>query len=134
MTPTGKFWPSCARRRWGMCVLSRRLGTCLLTAKRRANALAERGLLIADVRRFFSITPEGIEALGPDAAKPTPWVRVEAVAASTAKDVRDRVYIPEATAAQRSNSGKLARAAAKRNRSTPFNGGGYFERGMAEAG
>jgi hypothetical protein len=48
------------------------------------------------------------------------------------KDVLSRTFVPEVTSAQRSQCGKLARAAAKRNRSTPFNGGGFFEP-MAEA-
>ena len=113
--------------------LSRRIGVCLLTAKRRASFLAERGLVIADIRKFYSITSQGIEALGPKSQPPSRWIRVEAISAAAAKDVAERTTIPEATAAQRSNSGKLARAAAKRNRSTPFNGGGFFERGMAEA-
>jgi hypothetical protein len=100
--------------------LARRCGTCSLTIKRRVAVLAHRGLVTITGPQF-RITSAGIEALGPDAVKPTPWVRVEAISAASARDVADRTYIPEATAATRSNAGKLARASAKRNRSTPFN-------------
>ena len=112
----------------GSVKLARRTGVCLLTAKRRARLLAARGLLFADPRRFLSITDAGLKALGPDAPKPTPWVNVAAISAATAKDVTERIYVNNISAAQRSNCGKLARAAAKRNKSVPFNGGGYFER------
>ena len=118
----------------GAVKLARRAGVCPPTVRRRAGQLAKRGLVFADPRKFYSITPVGIEALGPDAAKPPPrWLDPGRISAASAKDVTGRTFIPEATAATRSNAGKLARAAAKRNRSTPFNGGGYFERGMAEA-
>ena len=100
--------------------LSRRLGTCLLTSKRRVGLLAERGLLIADVRKFYAITPAGIEALGPDAQPPPRWVNVAAISAAAAKDVRDRVHVDDSTAAQRSEWGRMARAAAKANGAVSF--------------
>jgi Mn-dependent DtxR family transcriptional regulator len=59
--------------------LARRLGVCLLTAKRRVRLLAARGLVIADARRFFSITEAGLAALGPDAQPPPRWVNVAAI-------------------------------------------------------
>lgn len=104
----------------GVMKLSRRLGTCPLTVKRQLGLLTARGLAFADPRRFYVATDAGREALGPDAAKPTPrWVIPEAVAASTARDVVNRPYVNDITSAQRSNCGKLARAAAKRNKSSP---------------
>ena len=105
----------------GAVKLARRVQVCLLTAKRRARLLAARGLLFIDPRRFYSLTPTGREALGSDAAKPTPWVRPEAISAASAKDVRERVHIHDASSAEHSRRGKLARASAKRNGSTPFN-------------
>jgi hypothetical protein len=101
--------------------LSRRLGVCLLTAKRRGRLLAEKGLLIADARKFYSITPAGIEALGPDAQPPPRWVNVAAISAAAAKDVCERTYLDDRAQAERSRPGKMARAAAKLNRSLPFN-------------
>ena len=108
--------------------LSRRIGVCLQTAKRRANLLAERGLLVADVRRFFSITPEGIEALGPKSQPPPRWVRVEAISAAAAKDVADRPRVDDRTQAERSRPGQMARAAARLNKSSNFNGHVFTER------
>jgi DNA-binding transcriptional ArsR family regulator len=113
--------------------LSRRIGVCLLTARRRANLLAERGLVFPDVRKFYSITPEGIEALGPKSQPPPRWVNVAAISAAAAKDIAERTRLDDRTQEERSRPGRMARVAAKRNRSTPFNGGGFFERGMAEA-
>jgi hypothetical protein len=43
--------------------------------------------VFADDRKFFSITNAGREALGADAPPREPWVKVEAVAASLARDV-----------------------------------------------
>jgi hypothetical protein len=100
--------------------LGRRIGTCEMTAKRRARLLAARGLLFAEDRRFYSLTDAGREALGPDAPKPTPWVRVEAISAASSKDVQERRYVDDATSAERSRRGKMARASAKANGSIPF--------------
>jgi Mn-dependent DtxR family transcriptional regulator len=106
--------------------LSRRIGVCLLTAKRRASLLAERGLVTADVRRFFSITPAGAAALGPDAPQRQPWLRVEAVAASMARDVTARTYVNDMSAAERSrhsaSAAKKGRENAKRGKTIGFNG------------
>jgi hypothetical protein len=71
-----------------------------LTAKRRTRLLAERGLVIADPRKFFAVTPAGIEALGPDAQPPPRWVNVAAISAASAKDVRERLYVSDITAAR----------------------------------
>ena len=101
--------------------LARRLEVCLLTAKRRVSLLAARGLVIADARRFYAITPAGIETLGPDAQPPPRWLRFEAISAATARDVRDRTYVDDGAQAERSRPGQMAKAAAKLNRSLPFN-------------
>ena len=116
-----------ARTPMGPVKLARRLEVCPMTIRRRANLLAERGLVIADPRGFFSVTLAGREAIGAEALQPA-WLKPEAISVAAARDVRERTYIPEATAATRSHCGRLARAAAKRNRSQPFNGGGLFER------
>ena len=112
--------------------LSRRLGVCLQTTKRRTISLAEKGLVIADVRRFFSITPEGIEALGPKSQPSPRWVNVAAISAAAAKDVADRPRVDDRTQEERSRPGKMARAAARLNKSSNFNGHVFSER-MAEA-
>jgi hypothetical protein len=111
----------------GCMKLARRVQVCPLTIRRRLGLLIGRGLVFADPRRFYSLTPAGRGALG-DASLPPRWVRVEAISAAAAKDVVEPTYVNNISAAQRTNCGKLARAAAKRNKSTPFNGGGYFER------
>jgi len=74
--------------------------------------LSERGLVIVDPGRFFSITRQGLEALG-EVTPPPRWVRPEAVSASLAKDVVERVYIPDMSAAQRSLHSAKAAAKAK---------------------
>ena len=72
----------------GVGRLSRRVGICPMTIKRRTRLLAERGLIHLDLRRFFSITNEGRRAIGTtNAPRPAPWHRREAVAASLARDV-----------------------------------------------
>ena len=101
--------------------LARRLETCLLTAKRRVRLLAEKGLVIADARKFYAITELGIETFGPDAQPSPRWVNVAAISAAAAKDVRDRTYLDDRPQVERSRPGKMARAAAKLNRSLPFN-------------
>ena len=111
----------------GVTKLSRRVEVCALTARRRVNILIGNGLVFADPRRFYMLTPAGREALG-EAPVVSRWVDPERIKASVAKDVTERLYVPEQTAEQRSYAGKMARAAAKRNKSQPFNGGGYFER------
>jgi hypothetical protein len=90
--------------------LSRRVGICLLTAKRRARLLAEKGLVVADVRRFFSLTPAGREALGDEAAKVTRWVDVSRIMASTAPDVRERGGRDVFTVAERGRLGGMRTA------------------------
>jgi DNA-binding transcriptional ArsR family regulator len=88
--------------------LSRRLGCCLLTAKRRARLLAERGLVLLDVRKFYAITPAGIGALGDEA--PKRWVKPEAISASTAPDVASRGGLTGMSQTERSRLGGIARA------------------------
>jgi hypothetical protein len=67
--------------------LARETETCSLTIKRRAGLLAERGLVRRDDMKRFSITDAGLAALGPDAPQHQPWVDLERVRASTARDV-----------------------------------------------
>jgi hypothetical protein len=105
----------------GAVKLARRLQVCLLTAKRRLGLLTERGLVFADARRFYTLTDAGREALGPGAQPPPRWVNVAAISAATAPDVRERTYVDDRAQAERSRPGKMARAAARLNRSLPFN-------------
>jgi hypothetical protein len=60
-----------------------------LTAQRRARSLVGRGLVFADVRRFFEITEAGRQTLGPVAA-PTRWLRHEAISAAMSREVLAR--------------------------------------------
>src|ERR1700722_447774 len=90
----------------GVMKLSRRVAVCAMTIRRRLGLLTGRGLTFADPRGFYAITPAGIETLGPDAAKPTRWVRVEAISAATARDVRDRTYVDDRAQAERSRPGR----------------------------
>jgi hypothetical protein len=99
--------------------LSRRCGVCSLTIKRRIASLAERGL-VSVIGPQFRITDAGRQAL-PEAQPPSRWIRIEAISAAAAKDVRDRAHVSDITAAQRSEYSKLARASAKKNGSQPFN-------------
>jgi hypothetical protein len=69
--------------------LSRRIGTCEMTAKRRAQLLARHGLVFADMRGFFEVTEAGLAALG-DAQPPKPWLRIEAVSAAMSREVVER--------------------------------------------
>ena len=109
----------------GIMKLSRRAGTCPLTIRRRLGLLIGRGLVFADPRRFYSLTPAARGALG-DASLPPRWVRVEAVSAASAPDVQRRLQFPnEMSAAERTRLSSLnaqkARAAARLNKSLPFN-------------
>jgi hypothetical protein len=110
----------------GTMKLARRLGTCPLTIRRRVNLLIGKGLVFADPRRFFSITPAGRLQIGDAAKPPSRWVNPELISAATAKDVRLRLEHPnEMSAAERTRLSSLnaqkARANAKLNRSLPFN-------------
>jgi hypothetical protein len=100
--------------------LARRCGVCSLTIKRRIALLAQRGL-VRIVGPQFTLTDAGRQALGPAAKSPLRWIRIEAISAAAAKDVRERSYVSDVTAARRSECGRLARVAAKANRSPPFN-------------
>ena len=92
-------------------VLVREVEVCSLTIRRRTALLIERGLVRRDLDRGpFLITDRGRALLGDDA--PTPWVRIEAVAASLAKDVTSRSSPGVLSNAERSRLGGLARAAA----------------------
>jgi hypothetical protein len=119
----------------GAMKLARRIGCCLLTAKRRARLLTHRGLVLSDPRGFYAVTDAGRQALGEEAKRPLPprWVKPEAVAASTAKDVVDRMAHPHALTAQEksrvsSMAARKARAAAKAGRTAAFDGFVEFDR------
>jgi hypothetical protein len=68
--------------------LVREIEACSLTVKRRLGRLVQHSLVAVDESRKFRITSKGRDALG-DAA-PVPWLRVEAISAAAAKDVRER--------------------------------------------
>jgi hypothetical protein len=111
----------------GIVTIARRAGVCPLTARRRLGLLTGKGLVFADPRKFFSITPAGVAA--GDAPQRQPWVNPERIKASTAKDVVGRTYLDDRAQAERSRPGQMARAAAKRNRSNAFNP--WFEERLA---
>ena len=69
-----------------LMALAHRIEVCRLTMRRRIEGLIERGLAAAQDGKF-SITAAGVQALGPDAPQRQPWVNLERVRASTAKDV-----------------------------------------------
>lgn len=84
--------------------LGRRIGVCELTIRRRAKLLAERELIVRDIRRFYSITMKGLEAIG-ESARPKPWVRPEIVSAALSREVQERGgkdVIDDRTSKQRS--------------------------------
>jgi hypothetical protein len=106
--------------------LSRRIECCPMTIKRRARALGQKGLIYADPRRFFSISPAGLAALGPDAPQRQPWVRVEMISAANARDVVERhCGLDDRSAAERRRHAGEARLrileTARRNGSAEFN-------------
>jgi hypothetical protein len=112
----------------GTMKLARRVEVCPMTIRRRVRLLVERGLVFADPRKFYTITDAGPAALGPDTPKrPAPWVKVEAVSAANASDVRTRLQHPndDRSAAERSRHGSKARAKAlqttQANQAAPFN-------------
>jgi hypothetical protein len=97
-------------------VLSRRVGVCSLTVRRRAELLIGRGLLRRDAAKRFSVTDAGLAALGPDIPRrPAPWVRPEAAAASLSRHVQARhgeAPTDDRTRAMRSQDATLAAAKA----------------------
>ena len=101
--------------------LSRRAQVCSFTAKRRFGLLVERGLATVDIARRYSATDAGREALGPEAQPQPRWVNVAAISAAAAKDVRERAYVDDRTQIERSRPGRMAKAAARANKSLPFN-------------
>ena len=90
------------------------VGVCKLTARRRVDLLIERGLVSHDAGNFFTITVAGVAVVGVNTPKAEPWVRREAVAASSAKDVLQRLTHPNdnRSAAQRSAHATMAAAKA----------------------
>jgi hypothetical protein len=72
--------------------LARLTGSCDLTIRRRADRLAERGLIAIDDAKRFTVATAGREALGPD--EPAPWLKPEAVSAAMARDVQPRLARP----------------------------------------
>ena len=103
-----------ARSPLRLMALTRRTGRCRLTVRRRLNGLIEVGLVVQDVQNF-SVTPSGIAALGDAPHRPAPWLRVEAVAASTARDVIERRRLNNLSASARSALGHLAAQRMKRS-------------------
>ena len=75
--------------------LARRVGTCPMTAKRRAHLLAKRGLVHLDPRKFYAISDAGRQAIGTtNPPRPAPWLNPAAISAASAKDVRQRLTHP----------------------------------------
>jgi hypothetical protein len=66
--------------------LAHRIGACRLTVRRRIDRLVEQKLMFPHEGRY-TITAAGIAALGPNAPQRHPWVNLERVRASTARDV-----------------------------------------------
>jgi hypothetical protein len=104
--------------------LARRCGVCTFTIKRRIGLLADRGLVLVRGPQFL-LTDAGRKALGPEAPVVKPWFNPAMISAAAARDVRERVSIPEQTSVARSENGRLARAKArsnaKRGLTVPFN-------------
>ena len=48
-------------------------------------------------------------------------MNVAAISAAAAKDVRERAYVDDRTQVERSRPGRMAKAAARANKSLPFN-------------
>ena len=69
-----------------LMALAHRIGVCRLTVRRRIDRLVEQKLMFPHEGRY-AITDAGIAALGPDAPQRQPWVNLERVRASTARDV-----------------------------------------------
>ena len=90
-----------------LMALAQVTGSCRLTARRRIDALVERGLVSRTDGRFM-VTAAGLAALGPDA--PRPWVQPAAVAASLAKDVTARRSLAVMTFAEMGRMGGQAAA------------------------
>ena len=102
-------------------VMVREIEVCSLTIKRRTAILIERGLVRRDSDRGpFWITDRGREALGPDA--PQAWLRIEAVAASLAKDVTSRSSPDVLSSAERGRFGGRAQARKARQGGRPRGG------------
>lgn len=102
-----------AQASMGPMRLSRRVGVCPLTIKRRARLLVARGLVFADPRRFYALTDAGRQAIGTTILpRPAPWLRPEQISAASAKDVRERLRHPNdnRSAAQRSEHATKAAA------------------------
>jgi len=94
------------------------------TALRRLRAMKDARLVSNG--DAWSITPEGLAAIsGPDAPRTEPWLRREAVAASSAKDVLARDPADDRTKQERKRMVLAAiqkgRETARINRSAPFN-------------
>ena len=104
-----------AQSAMGPVRLSRRVGVCLLTVTRRCRLLVGRGLVFADVRRFYEITEAGRRALGP-AAAPKPWVRVEAISAAAGREVLERGSVDDRAKGGRPKGGAWTEAALTRER------------------
>ena len=87
--------------------LAAEIGCCNLTVRRRIDALTARSLTKVDELHRYAVTDQGRAAV-PDA--PPKWLRIEAVAASLAKDVVDRSSPVVMSSQERARLGGLARA------------------------
>jgi DNA-binding IclR family transcriptional regulator len=88
----------------GTVKLARRVEVCPMTIRRRVRLLAQQGLVFADPRKFFSITPAGLAAL-PDA--PKRWVDQDRLRAS--KDVQARSPTDDRNMAPLAANARMAR-------------------------
>ena len=94
--------------------LARRVGTCPMTAKRRAHLLAKRGLVHLDPRKFYSISVAGRQAIGTtNAPRPAPWLNPAAISAASARDVLRRMEHPNDDRSSFQRSAHATVAAAK---------------------
>jgi DNA-binding Lrp family transcriptional regulator len=109
----------------GTVKLARRVEVCQPTIRRRVRPLLEKGLVFADPRKFFSVTPAGRAALG-DEAVVSRWVDPARISAANARDVRTRLQHPNddrsswARAEQSSRARQKGIEQARENGQQPF--------------
>jgi DNA-binding IclR family transcriptional regulator len=89
--------------------LSRRIQVCEATIKRRCRLLGERGLVNCDPMRFYSITRDGLAALGDAVPRREPWVKVDAISAARSPDVSGRASLESLNLSERGRRGGRAR-------------------------
>ena len=95
----------------GLVSISRQVGVCQLTVKRRAERLIKRGLVYRDLRGFYVATEAGRSTQGEaPPPKPEPWLKVSAISAASAKDVLER-STDDRTTVQKAHHASHGRAA-----------------------